>query len=81
MKLRFRVAVSDGAGQRFSSGQVADIDEDRAKLWLGLGYADSVDGPRQSQAVSQAPRQATAKKAAAPRKRAAKKAAKPAPKK
>lgn len=79
MKVRFRTTVSDGAGRRFVSGQVADVDDKQAKVWLGHGLVESAESEKR-EATTRAPRTtesgsgdaSTATKP--PRKRTAKKA-------
>lgn len=58
MKVKFRTTVSDGAGRRYDSGSVADIDDKQAKVWLGHGLVESVETEKR-EAVKQAPRKAT----------------------
>jgi hypothetical protein len=43
VKVKFRVPVADGQGNRWVSGQVAEIDEDLAKAWTGLGFVEDPD--------------------------------------
>jgi hypothetical protein len=67
MRVKFNVAVSDGEGTTYRSGRSYDLEQAEADHWVGLGFAEVVDGPKPRAA------KAVGKKAAA--KRPAKKAA------
>lgn len=58
MKVRFRTTVSDGEGQKYASGSVAEVDDKQAKTWLGLGLVESVESEKRD-ATKRAPRKAT----------------------
>lgn len=57
MRVKFRTTVSNGNGGRYASGQVADIDDKQAKVWLGHGLVESVESEKQ-EATKRAPRTA-----------------------
>lgn len=70
MKVKFRVGVAH-EGKRYNSGDLVEVKDDVAKLWIGLRFAEPANAEKARQkAVRRAP--ATATKQAAP---AAKKAA------
>ncbi|GGV80477.1 DUF7302 family protein [Streptomyces thermoviolaceus] len=64
-------SVSDGAGHRYRSGQVADVTDDLAAAWIAAGHAEQADeeqtppaSPKQAAkrtATRRAPRKATRK--------------------
>lgn len=58
MKVRFRTTVSDGKGQRYASGSVAEVDDAQAKVWLGHGLVESAEAEKRD-ATKRAPRKAT----------------------
>jgi hypothetical protein len=53
-------SIADGAGHRYRSGQVVDVDDDLAAAWITAGHAVQADG---QQAPPASPKQA-AKRAA-----------------
>lgn len=61
MRLKIVTPVSDGT-RRFKLGEVADVEEGQAKVWLGLGYAE-VATQASRKATKRAPRRATKKTA------------------
>jgi hypothetical protein len=61
MKVRFRTTVSDGQGQRYASGSVAEVEDAQAKVWLGHGLVEQVETEKRT-ATKAAPRKAAAKK-------------------
>jgi hypothetical protein len=70
MKVKLRVGVAH-EGKRHNSGDLVEVKDDVAKLWIGLRFAEPANAEKHRQkAVRRAP--ATATKQAAP---AAKKAA------
>lgn len=75
MKIEIIVGTSDGAGRRYTSGQVVDIEDGIAKSWIGHGYAEPVEGEKRT-ATAAAPRTAAKKTAPSPRKGAKRTAAK-----
>lgn len=55
MKVKFRTTVSDGSGRRYDSGQVADVEDKQAKVWLGHGLVESAESIKR-EATTRAPR-------------------------
>lgn len=58
MQVKFRTTVSDGQGQRYASGSVAEVPDEQAKVWLGHGLVEQVDVEKRT-ATKRAPRKAT----------------------
>lgn len=62
-------SVADGAGNRYRTGQVVDIDEDLARAWVDAGHARSTSGKQAAKrtATRTAPRTADQKPKPAPK--------------
>ncbi|MGI5443387.1 hypothetical protein ACQEV4_40435 [Streptomyces shenzhenensis] len=37
-------SVSDGAGNRYRTGRIVDVDDDQARAWVDAGHARRVSG-------------------------------------
>jgi hypothetical protein len=53
-------SVSDGAGNRYRTGQIVDIDEDLARAWVAAGHARSTSGKAAAKRTATRPAPRTA---------------------
>ncbi|MFI8988657.1 hypothetical protein ACIG63_27215 [Streptomyces antimycoticus] len=63
-------SIADGTGNRYRSGQVADVNDDLATAWIAAGHAEPAEQPDGQQAPPDTPKQASKRTATrrAPRK-------------
>lgn len=51
-------SVSDGAGNRYRSGDVVTVDDALGRSWIAAGHATAADGAAKRTAIHRAPRKA-----------------------
>lgn len=61
-------SIADGAGHRYRSGQVVDVDDDLAATWITAGHAEEVDWQQPPPAAPKPARKRTTATRRAPRK-------------
>lgn len=53
-------SISDGAGNRYRSGDVVTVDDALGRSWVAAGHATAADGGAKRAATRRAPRKGTA---------------------